>query len=881
MKRGIILAAMLPLLTVLCPAQNQPATPVSTTSQLLAGLTARELGPTTMGGRVTSITVYEKEPRIFLVGSASGGVWKTENGGVTFTPIFQKEASASIGSVAICQSDPKLIWVASGEGTNRNSVAWGDGVYKSEDGGKTWANMGLKNCYSFSKILIDPRDKNTVYAAALGQTWGYNPDRGVYKTADGGKTWKKILYVDDKTGVADLAMDPHNNHVLLAAMWQHMRYPYNFVSGGPGSGLYKTTDGGGSWWQLHKGLPKTTTGRIGLSFFYNDPRVVIASVEAIDATGIYRSTDHGDSWTKVSNLNPRPFYFSIPRQDPQDVNRIYVPSTGISFSENQGKNFNSFGTSVHVDHHAMWIDPNDNNHILIGEDGGVAQSRDRGLTWEHLNYPRIGQFYAVTYDMRKPYWVYGGLQDNGCWAGPTQTAHGGVAWYDFYNIGGGDGFHVQVDPDDWTTVYSESQGGDIERIDQKYGGGKGIKPKAAKGEKLRANWSTPFILSPWNPQTIYFGANRLYKSVDRGDHWAEVSPDVTYDNPNWQKAGSGSVSPEATGAETYDTIITICESPVKQGLIWIGTDDGLVKVTKDDGQHWTDVTPNIPGLPANTWVSRVTASRYEEGRAYATFDGHRNNDYATYVYVTQDYGKTWSKLNGNLPASEPCYVIKEGLKNPDLLFLGTEFSLYVSMDRGATWNRYRTGDWPTVAVHDLEIHPREEDLIIATHGRSLWILPIEALEELTADNLKQDVYFVHPSTLYLFGRTGNLEDQGDRTWISRNTQPGTNFVFYLKKDSAHDAKLVVTDAAGQKTVADLTGDAKAGLNTISWRPRRVAPGDYKAVLTIDGKQYVNLVHVEEVTDQQLASPPRTIPPYSQATEFQSDPEKGDEDAGHP
>lgn len=823
---------------------------------------------------MTSISVYEKEPRIFIVGAASGGIWKTENGGITFQPLFQKETSASIGSVAICQSDPKLLWAATGEGTNRNSVAWGDGIYKSTDGGATWTNMGLRNCYSFSKVLIDPKDKNIVYTAALGQTWGYNRDRGIYKTADGGKNWKQILYVDERTGVADLVMDPSNPSVMIAAMWQHLRYPYNFVSGGPGSGIYKTTDGGASWHHLRKGLPKTQLGRVGLSYFYKDPHIILASVEAVDATGLYRSADSGESWTKISGLDPRPFYFSIPRQDPQDINRIYVPSVGISYSINQGKNFNVFATSVHVDHHAMWIDPNDNNHIIIGEDGGVGQSRDKGLTWEHLNYLRIGQFYAVTYDMRKPYWVYGGLQDNGTWAGPTQTSHGGVSWFDFYDLNGGDGFHVQVDPEDWTTAYTESQGGDIERDDQKYGGGKSIVPRAPKGETYRANWSTPFILSPWNSKTIYFGGNKLHKSVDRGDRWTTISPDLTYNFKAWQKPGAGSVSPEATGAEAYDTIITISESPMKQGLLWVGTDDGLVQLTQNDGASWTDVTPNIKGLPVNTWVSRVTASRYSEGRAYATFDGHRNNDYATYVYVTEDYGKTWAKLNSTLPSNEPCYVIKEGLKNPDLLFLGTEFSLYVSMDRGSSWTRYRTGDFPTVAVHDLEIQPREEDLIVATHGRSIWILPVGALDELTAENLKQDVYFAHPGNVYLFGRVGGLDSAGNRTYSSANTQPGTLFAYYLKKDIAGGAKITVTDPAGVHSNADLDGEAKAGLNVVSWRGRRIAPGDYRVALTVGKKTYVNVLHVEEVTDQAGVSSPRISPGVSQETEMKADPDVG-------
>jgi photosystem II stability/assembly factor-like uncharacterized protein len=719
--------------------------------------------------------------------------------------------------------------------------------------------MGLRSTYSFTKVVIDPKDKNIVYAGALGQTWGYNQDRGVYKTTDGGKTWQKSLFVDDKTGVADLVMNPSNHHELLAAMWQHIRLPYSFLSGGPGSGLYRSTDGGASWHQVHKGLPSTTLGRIGLSYFRKDPHIVLATVEAKDVGGLYRSTDGGETWAKISSLNPRPFYFSLPRQDPQEINRIYEPSMTVHVSENMGKSFDDLPSSVHVDHHAFWIDPADTNHILIGEDGGVAQTRDRGKTWEHLNSMRIGQFYAATFDMRKPYWVYGGLQDNGCWAGPTQTLHGGVSFWDFYNVNGGDGFHVQVDPNDWTTVYSESQGGALERLDQKYGGSKFIGPRAPKGEKYRMNWSTPFILSAWNSRTIYFGGNKMHKSVDRGDHWVTISPDLSRNNPAWQKPGEGSVSPEDTGAEAYDTIIAIGESPLKEGLLWVGTDDGLVQLTQDDGAHWTNVTGNIKGLPNNTWVSRVIASRFVEGRAYATFDGHRNNDYKTYVYVTEDYGKTWAKLNANLPANEPCYVIKEGLKNPSLLMLGTEFSLYFSFDRGQSWTKFQAANWPTVPVHDLEIQPQSEDLIIATHGRSLWILHINGLDELTPENLQKDVYLAKPNNVYEFGNVTPRMDEGDRFWSSSNTQPGTSFFYYLRADGKGNGQIKVTDAASSRTIENFDAPLKAGLNAVSWMtPRRLAPGDYRVTLSIAGKDYTTSLRVEEVTDQQTSSPPRVL-----------------------
>lgn len=859
MKKALLFLVALPV--ALC-AQGKPATPAPLPSvdSLLVNLKARALGPTTMGGRVTSLAVYEKEPRIFLVGAATGGVWETVNGGMTFQPIFYREGSSSIGAVAISQNDQNLIWVGTGEATSRNSVGWGDGIYKTTDGGKTWKKMGLETSYHISKILIDPKNDNIVYAGVLGMLWGRNEERGVYKSTDGGKTWKNLLKVDANTGVIDMAMDPSNNRVLLVAMYDRLRYPYNFVSGGAGSGIFRSTDAGASWHQINKGVPKGPLGRIGLSYFLSDPRNVVATIEAKEGTGTYKSKDGGETWAKASALDPRPFYFSTPRQDPNDPNRIYVPAVSLHYSIDGGKTFQPMRSSVHVDHHAMWIDPKDSNHMIIGEDGGVGQTRDRGATWEHLNYLNIGQFYAVAFDMRKPYWVYGGLQDNGCWAGPTQTTHGGVAFFDWYGIGGGDGFHVAADPNDWTTIYSESQGGAIERIDQKWGGGKFIQPQAPKGETYRMNWSTPFILSQFNSKTLYFGTQKLMKSVDRGDHWLAISPDLTENNPAHQKPGEGSVSPENTGAEAYDTIIDIGESPMKPGLIWVGTDDGNVQLTQDDGAHWANVTANIKDLPVHTWVSRVTPSRFVEGRAYATFDGHRNNDYATHVYVTEDFGKTWTKLNGNLPSNEPCYVIKEGMKNPDLLFLGTEFSLYISLDRGQNWTRYRANDFPTVPVHDVEIQPREEDLLIATHGRSLYILPIGALDELTKDNLQKDAYLAHPSNVYQFGRQNFAQWDGDRIFVSPDTQPGTIFCYYLKKDAAADAKITVTDPSGANQVASVTGTAKAGLNVAEWnargRGRLLQPGDYRVDLKVDGKDYYSTVRVEEVTDEQNASGPR-------------------------
>lgn len=804
-----------------------------------------------MGGRIIDLAVYEKEPRIFYIGTAGGGVWKTENGGITVRPVFDKERFVAVGSLAVRQDDPNHVWVGTGEESSRNSTQWGGGIYKSEDGGATWTLAGLEKTRHISKVILHPKDKNTVWVASLGSLWGYDQDRGVFKTTDGGKTWQKVLYIDEKTGIADMAIDPNDSNVLLAAAWEKIRKPYTFISGGPGSGLYRSTDGGRTWRKVTKGLPENTPlGRIGLSFFRKNSNIVVATVEA-KGGGVFRSKDKGQSWQKINNLNPRPFYFSKPMQDPSDESRIYVLAVNFHFSEDGGATFRNMSMNIHVDHHAIWINPSDSNHMIIGNDGGLAQTRDRGLAWEHINSLPIGQYYAITYDMRKPYYVYGGLQDNGSWAGPTQTSRGSVSFLDWYGIGGGDGFHVQVDPQDWTTVYSESQGGAISRLNQASGDFRFIRPRPRQGETYRFNWSSPILISPHNSKTIYFGGNKLFKSVNRGDSWSVVSDDLTSNDPQKQRPGQGSVSPENTGAETHCTIVTISESPRKAGLLWVGTDDGYVWVTENDGQKWSNVTANIPGLPPNTWCSRVTASRFVDGRAYATFDGHRSNDYKAYVYVTEDLGKTWTKLSDSIPDEEACYVIKEGERNPDLLVLGTELSLYISLDRGKSWMRYRSGSFPTVAVHDVAIHPRELDLIVGTHGRSIWILPIAPLEGLTAEALAKDVVLCRPQAVYHLGRVSPLSWMGDRLFASPNTQPGTTIFYYLKADMGGDAVLTISDTLGER-VAELKGPATAGLNAVRWNVTnraRVKAGEYRLTLNVGGQEQSQLITVEDLTPQ--------------------------------
>ncbi len=836
----------------------EPAKALPPPESLLSNLTARQLGPTTMGGRVSDLAVYEREPRIFYIATASGGLWKTTNGGITISCVWTGGGSGWLGAVDMSQKNPDLVWIGTGEQNGRNSAGWGDGVYKSTDGGKTWTHMGLKETRHIAQVLIDPKDDDTVYVAACGRLWGRNPERGVYKTTDGGKTWEHILKIDDKTGVNDLVMDPSNHRVLLAGAYERIRYPWNYVSGGPESGLYKTTDAGKTWRKITKGIPEGTIGRIGLDYFRKDPRKVLMQIEAgkmpenpdapdarpTGTGGVFVSEDRGESWTKVHNRNSRPFYFSIPRWDPLDENRIYIPDVGIGISDDRGKTIRNMRSSVHVDHHAFWINPSDNNHMIIGQDGGVGQTRDRGATWEHLNFMPLGQYYAIGYDMRKPYYVYGGLQDNGTWGGPTQSPRGGVSFWDWYMVNGGDGFYVQVDPEDWATVYAESQGGGVNRIELRTGQRASIRPR---GQGLRFNWSTPIHLSPHNPKIVYVGGNRLFRSLSRGDNMEPISPDLTTNDPEKQRAGRGSVTPERTGAENHCTITTIGESPRKAGVIWCGTDDGNVQVTRDHGVTWTNVAPKIPDAPKFGWCTRVMPSRFADGRCYVTFDNHRLDDFATYVYVTEDFGETWQKLNGNLPAEEPCHVIVEGTKNPDLLFLGTEYGLWASVDRGKSWARY-SKDFPVVPVHDLAIHPRELDLILGTHGRSIWTLNVSALEELTSANLEKPLHLARPQDVYLMERRTGMGFDGDRVWTAGNTQPGTEIFYYLKEDASGEVKVSIADAAGAGVI-ELTGTGKAGLNVVRWNARgriAVVPGDYRITLRTGDKEQSTSVRVERV-----------------------------------
>jgi photosystem II stability/assembly factor-like uncharacterized protein len=711
-----------------------------------------------MGGRTVDIDVVEKEPWIIYAAVGPSGVWKSENNGITWEPVFHRQSSVSAGDVTISQSFPDIVWVGTGEATCRNSVTIGDGVYKSVDAGKTWQHMGLTETRHISRIVINPGDPNIVYVGAMGHLWGSNEERGVYKTLDGGKTWKKVLYVDENTGIADLAMDPSNSQVLYAAAYEHRRLAYHFTSGGPGSGLFKSEDGGETWKKLTHDLPEGILGRIGIAVSRSSPNVVYALIEH-NEPGIWRSEDKGETWKRTCDpeifrrVNTRPFYYSQIRVDPSDDKRIYVFSSGSYVSEDMGKRFRAISGGTHPDHHALWIDPNNPLHLIDGNDGGIDITYDRGKNWNGIQHMALAEVYQIGFDMRKPYYVYCGLQDNGLWGGPSSTVEAkGILNEDWYVVGTGDGFYAQVDPSDHNIVYGNYQVNGIYRYDLKTGTTQTVRPVVSMDETpYRFNWNSPIHISPHDPKSVYTGGNFLFKTRNGGLSWEIISPDLSTNNPEKIKDSGGPITADNTGAEVHCTIITIAESPVKEGIIWCGTDDGNVQVTRDGGKNWANVSGNIQGLPPFTWCSRIEASHFDEGTAYAAFDGHRMDDYNTYLYKTEDFGRTWRSISGNLPFGW-IHVVREDLRNRNLLFAGMEFGIYASLDGGGNWFSLMN-NLPTVAVRDIAIHPRENDLIIGTHGRGVWIMDdISPLQEMTEDVKTKDMFFfsIRPSTQFFF-----------------------------------------------------------------------------------------------------------------------------------
>jgi photosystem II stability/assembly factor-like uncharacterized protein len=819
------LAAFL-LATALAPAA---AAATAVDSNTFGGLTARSIGPAVMSGRIAAIDAVGPDPLTIYVGAAGGGVWRSTDAGVTWKAVFD-DYTQSIGAIAIDRAHPDTVWVGTGESWTRNSVSVGTGLYKTTDGGKTWELSGLADSERIAKVVVDPHASDTVFACATGHLWNANEERGVYKTTDGGKSWKRVLYVDADTGCADLDVDPQDPRILYAGMWQFRRFPDFFQSGGPGSGLYRSTDGGDSWSELKAGLPPGEKGRIAVAVAPSRPSVVYAVVEAKEKNALFRSDDLGESWREVNastNVQIRPFYFGRLVVDPTDFNRLYKPGFTLGISEDGGKSVSSpftggiFG-AVHPDNHALWVNPDNPQELLVGTDGGVYHSFDRGGTWSFVGALPVAQYYHVSYDMDRPYNVYGGLQDNSCWMGPSESI-GGIENRDWLSIGGGDGFYAYRDPADSGYVYSEFQGGEIARTRLATMEARDIKPTPGPGEPdYRFNWNTPIALSPNEPGTIYIGAQFLFRSRDHGASWERLSPDLTTNDPAGQRQMlSGGLTIDNSAAENYTTIYSISESPRDGKVIWVGTDDGNVQLTRDGGASWTNVVGNVGGLPPRTWVSTVAASPHDAATAFVTFDGHRRGDMATYVYRTTDYGASWQSL-ATADLAGYAHVIRQDPVDPDLLFLGTEFGLYVSIDGGAGWARF-TGNLPQVAVRDIAIQPRENDLILATHGRGIYIVDdITPLRQLSAEVADADVFvFASPpvelrTTGFSFGFPGHGEFVGD------NPPEAATITYYLKRRHLFgDLKAEVYDAGG-KLLATIPGTKRRGINRILW-PMRARP----------------------------------------------------------
>lgn len=694
-------------------------------------LKPRNIGPAGMSGRITTIDVVLDNPNIIYLGSASGGVWKTENSGNTWTPVFDDQPTQNIGTIAVQQSNPNIVWVGTGEGNPRNSVNIGEGIFKSLDAGKTWKRMGLENSRNIHRIIIDPVNPNTVYVAAIGNPYGIHPERGVFKTMDGGETWTKILYTNDTAGCSDLVMDPSNPNRLLASMWQHRRTPWDFKSGGPGSGLYLTIDGGKNWKKLGKtdGLPDGDYGKIGLAFARNQPTRVYALVEATK-NGLYKSDDGGAKWELVTN-NPkvvtnRPFYFQDIRVDPQNENRIYNIHDQVDVSEDGGKTFATLipYSGIHPDHHAWWIHPKNGSFMIEGNDGGIGITHDRGKNWAFDDKIPVGQFYHINTDNEMPYNVMGGMQDNGSWHGPAYTWINGGIRNDYWdNIGSGDGFDVMPDAEDASWVYSESQGGYMERRNLKTGESWFVKPPPLDPTLLlRWNWNTAMAQDPFDKKTIYIGSQFLHKSADKGASWEIISPDLTTNDSTEIKAfqNTGGLTLDITGAETHCTIITISPSAKEQGTIWTGTDDGNVQLTRDGGKSWQSFRGKIPGLPAGCWIPQITASRYNAGEAFVVANDYRRGDFKPYIFRTTDYGKTWKRMVDENKVRGYALCMIQDPAEPNLVFVGTENGLWISFDNGSTFQQWKNS-YPSVSTYDMAIQEREADLVVATFGRSLWV----------------------------------------------------------------------------------------------------------------------------------------------------------------
>jgi photosystem II stability/assembly factor-like uncharacterized protein len=910
------------LLLVVTPltAWSQQRTLNRSDDPLLTTFQWREIGPIGQGGRVNDIAVVERDPRTYYVAFAGGGLFKTVNNGVTFDDVFARYGTSSVGAVAIAQSNPDVIYVGTGEANNRQSSTYGDGVYKSTDGGRSFTHMGLRETLTIARIVVHPTNPDIVWVAAAGALFGSNPERGVYKSVNGGREWKRVLYENEYAGATELIIDPSNPNTLFAALYQRQRTAWGFASGGPGSGIFRSDDGGENWTRVTgNGLPNGTLGRVAMDFVRSNPNVLYAQIEVApdreprvaarqvagapaaqgqqqqepdpQVSGVWRSDDKGRTWTFMSNNNVRPMYFSIIRADPSNADIVYTGGVQAYKSVDGGRTWETLRGFGHVDHHAIWINPRDGNHVILGNDGSIDVSYDQAGTWESLRTWSVGQPYHASVDMQRPYNVCTGLQDNGSWCGPSSLRTGAILAQDWFRIGGGDGFYTAVDPTDPNIIYWESQNGNINRINLRDGSGGSIRPRPPTqqnpttniapappaGTQIRWNWNTPFILSPHNPSVVYAGGSRLFKSYDRGDTWV-MSPDLSkqinrntrsimglrLDLPTCSRTTRGQqcILSRNDGISAYGTIVSIAESPLVPGVVWVGTDDGNIQVSRDGGATWTEVGTNVPGGTKEYYISRVEASHHDVATAYVSIDGHRSNDLRPYVYVTRDFGRSWQSIAGDLPQFGNVNTVRQDPKNPNLLYAGTEFGFFVSVDEGRSWKRLMNG-LATVRVDDVLVHPRDNDLVLATHGRGVAIMDdITPLQQLTPAVLAADAHLFAPreAVLWKTDRRTSRSITGAKNWTGSSAPGGTAISYYLRNAATGDVRLTITDPMTGQVFRDLQAPRNAGLNRVQWNLRGNAtqsatgqqqtgplaqPGTYRVTLTANGRTYTQVVQVLE------------------------------------
>jgi photosystem II stability/assembly factor-like uncharacterized protein len=787
----------------------------------------RSIGPANMSGRVADVEGVPGNPNIVYVGSASGGVWKTTNGGNSWTPIFERQGTQSIGDIALEPNNPDVVWVGTGESNARNSVSFGDGVYKSTDGGKTWKHVGLRETNSISRIIINPRNPDIVYVAAVGRLWGPNEERGVFMTTDGGKTWAKTLYIDKNHGASDLEIDPQNPNILYAGMWLFERKPWTHTSGSDKGGVFRSTDGGRTWNKVTNGLPKMI-GRIGLAVSQSNPNVVYAITEAKEGA-LYRSDNKGETFQMTyqrNNIVSRGFYYTTVRVDPSNENKVFAVSSPLFVSIDGGRNFRTIAPRIHIDYHAFWIDPQNPKRIWLGNDGGIAVSNDGGDSWENVNNFPLGQFYQIFADNSQPFYnISGGLQDNGTWTGPSRTRDmAGILNDHWKMVSFGDGFFAIAHPDNPNLFLTESQGGAVVRTNLSNGEQQTVIPYyapggAAENNKFRFNWNSPLIPSPHDKNTVYLAGNAVFKSTDFGLSWTQISQDLTTNNKERLKDAGGPIFPENTSAEYFCTIISLAESPIQAGQIWAGTDDGNLQVTTDSGKNWTNVNKNVPNVSADSSVSHVEPSRVNANTVYVAYDRHKFDDYKPYVFKSTDGGKSFTNITGNLPANAYVHVVREDPKNPNLIYAGTEIGLFASYDGGKNWITLGLKNFPNVAVHDIIVHPRDNDLILGTHGRSIWVFDdATPIQQMSESVLKSDaqLFDVRPALRFsmMFARYGI----GDRLFTAANPPNGALIYYYLKDkpDEKTAVKMQILDANGKMVVEMKNVPKERGVNRAVW-----------------------------------------------------------------